>query len=424
MTTRRAFLSTVGPGVAGTSLALAGGNTPRPTGRRKLAVITTVWRYRSHSWHMAERFYTGYPLRGAWHMPAFDIVSAYVDQRPENDLSRQRSQEYGFRIYNTIADALRLGGKTLAVDAVLLIGEHGDYPVNDIGQKQYPRYQFFRQIVDVFRQENRTVPVFNDKHLSWNYNWARQMVQWSEDMNFAFQAGSSLPATWRMPDIDMPYNARVREAMVVAFGPTDIYDFHALETLQCMVERRAGGETGVAAVQALRGDAVWRMLDGSPRQLGGCDSELFKACLSRSHTLAQPESYSHRYPTPQQMRQFVQSPIAYRIEYTDGLFATMFLMNGLVNDFTFAARLDTGETMSTLFQLPPNPNVVYSAALMSHAEQMFLTGRAQYPVKRTLLTSGLVEACLRSLSRNQVRMATPQLNVSYRAPRQSLYWRE
>jgi hypothetical protein len=425
MNTRREFIGTVGAGVAVGSLAAdaAAARPPeaRPA-RPRLAIITTVWRDRSHSWHMAERFLAGYPLRGEWHHPPFDVVSAFVDQRGANDLSRQRSQEFGFPIYNTIAEALRCGGNRLAVDAVLLIGEHGDYPVNEIGQKMYPRYQFFEQIVNVFRQDGRTTPVFNDKHLSWNFQWARQMVNWSETMNFAFQGGSSLPVTWRMPDLDMPYDADIDEAMVVAFGATDIYDFHALETLQCMVERRRGGERGVVAMQALRGDAVWTALESGA--WGGADSQLFKACLSRSQTLAQAASYSHRFPTRRQMREFARDPIAYRFEYADGLRATMLLMNGLVNDFTFAARLrGRAEPISTLFYLPPNPNVVYSAALMAHAEQMFLTGQAQYPVRRTLLTSGLVEAGLRSLAQGQRRLETPQLAVRYQAPRESLYWR-
>ncbi len=243
MPNRRTFLGTAGLGAAATSLVSAA-EQPQPENpeqRRRIAVVTTVWRYRSHAWHMAERFLVGYPFQGKWHHPPFEVVSAYVEQRPRNDLSRQRSQEFGFRIYKTIAETLRCGGNRLAVDAVLVIGEHGDYPVNKIGQKQYPRYRFFREVVDVFRKDGRTVPVFSDKHLSWNIKWARQMVDTARQMRFPFLAGSSLPVTWRMPDIDMPLGANVEEAMVIAYGPTDIYDFHALETLQCMIDLRRGG---------------------------------------------------------------------------------------------------------------------------------------------------------------------------------------
>jgi hypothetical protein len=165
MISRRTFLSAVGAGAVGTHLAA---RELEQKGRKKLAIITTEWRYHSHAWHMAERFLVGYPVQGKWHHPLFNVVSAYVDQTPKNDLSRQRAQEFGFRIYPTIAETLRLGGDKLAVDAVLIIGEHGDYPTNELGQKQYPRYEFFKQVADVFKKDGRTAPVFNDKHISWN----------------------------------------------------------------------------------------------------------------------------------------------------------------------------------------------------------------------------------------------------------------
>ena len=106
---------------------------------------------------MAERFLAGYPDRG-------QVAPAAVRRRrrptsirrPKDDLSRERAEEFGFTIYPTIAEALRCGGDKLAVDAVLIIGEHGNYPNNEIGQKQYPRYEFFKQVVDVFEKDGRT----------------------------------------------------------------------------------------------------------------------------------------------------------------------------------------------------------------------------------------------------------------------------
>lgn len=390
---------------------------------RRLAVITTLWDYRSHAWHMAERFLHGYPLRGRWHRPPLKVVSAYVDQQPEGDLSRRRAAEYGFTLYPSVAEALRCGQDKLAVDAVLLIGEHGNYLVNEIGQKLYPRYELFSQIVRVFREDGRCVPVFNDKHLSWNFEWAKEMVQTARDMGFPLLAGSSLPVTWRMPAIDMPYDAQVEEVLGIGFGPRDIYDFHALEMIQCMAERRRGGETGVVAVQALRGPAVWEALRAGRWEAGGFSAQLFEACLCRSQTLAQDEVTSHRYPTLEEMQRWTRDPVAYRYEHADGLKATMLQLNGLVRDFTFAARLrGQADPLSTLFYLPDNPNVVYSAALMSKAEEMFLTGQAPYPVERTLLTSGLVAAALASLAQGQKRLETPHLAIRYTAPAVSQFW--
>ncbi len=389
---------------------------------KRMAIVTTEWRYHCHAWHMAERFLVGYPTQGHWHEPKLEVVSAYIDQFPEKDLSRQRSEEFGFPIYDSVAEALRCGGTGLAVDAVLLIGEHGDYPKNEFGQTQYPRYELFKQITDVYRADGRSAPVFNDKHLSWKWDWAREMVDLSEELGFALAAGSSLPGTWRMPSIEMPANAPVEEMMSVSIGSMDSYDFHALEAIQCMAERRQGGETGVTAVQGLQGDAVWQAMAAGDWSKGGWDASLFEACLSRSQTLVQPESYSHRYPTQKQIQEWVKEPVAYRIEYVDGTRATMLLMNGLVGDFTFAARIGgQSAPLSTLFYLPPVPNVMYSAELMAKAEATFMTGKSPCPIERTLLTSGLTEACVQSASTNQQRMETPHLHVTYPVPAESTF---
>ena len=422
MITRRAFIGAVGAGAVATPLTA---QQPAKDAKKRLAVVTTEWRDRSHAWHMAERFLAGYPVKGKWHQSAIEVVSAYVDQFPKGDLSRQRAKEYSFTIYPTVAEALRCGADKLAVDAVLIIGEHGNYPNNEYSQKKYPRYEFFKQVAEVFKKDGRTTPVFNDKHLSWKWEWAKEMVDTSREMNFPFLAGSSLPVTWRMPAIDLPLDAEVEEVMCVAMGGVDSYDFHALEVIQCMAERRKGGETGVVALQALRGEPVWKAMEAGSFKAGGWDTKLFDACLCRSQTLAQPASYSHRFPTLQQMKEWVKSPVAYRFEYADGLRATMFLLNGLVGDFTFAAKLKgEREPLSTLFYLPPNPNVVYSAALMSKAEEMFLTGKAPYPIERTLLTTGLVAAGMESLATEQKRLETPHLAIKYRAPEGPLYWKE
>lgn len=390
---------------------------------KRLAVVTTLWKYPTHAWHMAERFLHGFPLEGRWNQPNIQVVSAYVDQRPAGDLSQDRADRYGFQVFPTVAEALRCGGPSIDVDAVLLIGEHGDYPVNEFGQKMYPRYELFSQITDVFRKDGKSVPVFNDKHLSWKFEWAREMVESSRKLKFPFLAGSSLPVTWRMPAIDMPFGAEVSDAMVVAYGPTDIYDFHALETLQCMLERRKGGETGISRVQAWRGPQLWQALDNRELPQGGWPPALFEACLSRSQTLKQAETFSHRYPTVSEIREWVKDPIYYNLQYRDGTLGHLLLLNSLVEDFTFAAKIKSqNNPISTLFYLPPTPNVAYSAALMNHAANMFLTGKASYPVERTLLTSGTVEACLHSLN-HQKPQATPHLEFSYQPVAESLYVR-
>src|SRR6516225_3479976 len=99
------------------------GSRTKDQPRKGLAIATTVWTYLSHAQHMGDRFLVGYPWEGQWHRPAMDVVSLYVDQKPAGDQSGERAKSFGFRVYPSIAEALRCGGPKLSVDAVLIIGE-------------------------------------------------------------------------------------------------------------------------------------------------------------------------------------------------------------------------------------------------------------------------------------------------------------
>ena len=388
---------------------------------KRLAIVATVYRYLSHAQHIGDRFLVGYPRNGKWHKPDVKVVSLYVDQKPEGDQSAARAKEFEFSVYPTIAETLRCGGNKIAVDAVLVIGEHGEYGRNDKGQVLYPRYEFVKQCVEVFEKDGVAVPVYNDKHLSYSFEQAKWMVDASRRLAFPMLAGSSLPVTWRLPDVDLPLNAEIESALVVGYGGADVMDFHGLEALQCMVERRKGGETGVKAVQMIEGDAVWAAGDS-----GQYSKELLVSALSRSDT---PQGQTIADGRTQdlvsngELRKLVKNPAAYFIEYQDGLKAALLMLNGAIKDFTFAARIKGAGLMSTQFFLSPEPNVTYSACLVDRIEELFATGKAPYPVERTLLVSGVLESCLTSRLQGQKRLETPHLNVRYRAPRQSQYAR-
>ena len=383
----------------------------------RIAVVASIWKYLSHAQHIGDRFLIGYPLNGKWHKPNVKLVSLYVDQKPEGDQSASRAQEFGFVVYPTIAEALRCGGSKLACDAVLIIAEHGEYPENDKGQKLYPRFDFFKQVVDVFEKDGRVVPVYNDKHLSYSFEKAKWMVDAGRRLKFPMLAGSSLPVTWRLPDLEMPAGARIEDAVMVGEGGTDIMGFHALEAMQCMMERRAGGETGVRAVETLEGDAVWKA-----GEAGRWSKRLLSSALSRSDTplgLTVQDGRTQDLVGTGVLPGLVQKPLASLIEYKDGTKVTLMMLNGALRDFNFAAQIrGRAKPLAVQFLLTPVPNVTYSACLVSKIEEMFMTGRAPYPVERTLLTSGLTEAVLDSRAQGK-RIETPQLDVRYRPPSRS-----
>ncbi len=416
MLTRRKFLQT-SSAMAALPIARAAETQPK-----RIAIVTTIYRYLSHGQHIGDRFLVGYPYAGEWHKPNMKVVSLYVDQHPDGDLSEERAKEFGFKVYPTIAEALRCGGDKLAVDAVLIVGEHGNYPRNEKGQILYPRFEFFEQCANVFEQDGRVVPVYNDKNLSYSFEKAKTMVDTSRRMRFPMLGGSSLPVTWRLPEMELPLGCHIEGALMVGEGGSDAMDYHALEALQCMMERRGHGETGVKAVQMIEGDDVWKAGED-----GRWSKEMLSDALSRSDTplgTGETESRPEDLVTSGQLPKLVKNPAAYFIEYRDGTKATLLMLNGALKDFNIAVRVKgIPAVQSTQFFLSPTPNVTYSACLVHGIEKMFETGVAPYPIDRTLMVSGILESCLTSKVQNHQRLETPHLTVAYRPPAQSVYCR-
>ena len=429
--TRRRFISSVARATASAAVTpyISGcARTPHSganasTGRPRIALIATVVRKLSHAQHFVDRFLEGYGWHGEHHYPPMDLVSLYVDQFPANDLARDRSRRHHVPIYPTIAEAVTLGGSRLAVDGVVIIAEHGDYPKNEIGQTLYPRYPFFKQVVKIFESSGRSVPVFSDKHLSTSWDHCLEMVADSRRLGFPFLAGSSLPVTWRIPAIELPLDTPLQESVCCCYGGVDSYDFHGLETAQCMSERRPGGEVGIKSVLAQKGARVCDMLDNRPVTRG-----LVFAALSASHTCAASPGYTYGVPDMAWLRQRSEPLAGYFIEHNDGFRTSMILMNGVVSDFTYAGLIGkSGRIVSCQMYLPMPPTHVTLAdffnPLVNNIERMILRNTAPYLVERTLLTSGMTMACVESLHRGQSVVLTPQMNVAYRAPLQSTFWR-
>jgi hypothetical protein len=427
---RREFLSTLAALATGASLTASGSAADLPRSqppprtdkpRRKLAVITTAYYYLSHAYHVCGRFLNGYLRDGRMHYSDFGIAGMYVQQTKEGDLSRELARKHGFTIFGDITDALTLGHKDLAVDGVLLIAEHGDYPYNAKGQKLYPRYEFFQKIVDVFRKSNRSVPVFCDKHLSYDRNRAQQMVDTAQRLRFPLFAGSSLPVTWRRPELELPLGAPIQEALIASRGELEIYGIHALESLQCMVERRSKGQQGVQAVTCLEGEAVWKAGDK-----GLWSWELLEHALGRSPSLnvGDVRENCRQFVPPPGRPTFLKGPVAFLIEYRDGLRAAVLLLNGHHDDTTFAARLKGAKKpLSTLFYLPAPPGAGFLQALTVKIEDFLATGRPPYPVKRTLLTGGVLDYALDSRVQGYKRLETPDLSIAYEPPQDSGFMR-
>jgi hypothetical protein len=373
--------------------------------RKKIAALSTTYHVRSHSDNFITRFLEGYWINEKYYPPPADIVSLYMDQIHPGDIGQRLSTAYDLPVTKSIADALTLGSGKLAVDGVLLVAEHGDYPFNDKQQQLYPRFEFFEQVVEVFRKSGRSVPVFVDKHLSYDWVKAKQMYDWSRELKFPMMAGSSVSVTFRRPELDYPLGVEFEDALMVGGGwISDGGIFHNLETLQAFVERRKGGETGIRAAHHLEKDAVWRSADE-----GRWSKELMGAALRRAEKSGpgRPEDVKH--------------PVVCLIDYNDGFKAAVLMLGGLVNEYLVAFRVKgRPEIDSTLCYIPIENSNNFSM-LVHGIAQMFQTGKPSHPVERTLLTTGALSFLMDSAYRGHKRVETPMLKVAYRAPAESFY---
>lgn len=375
--------------------AIAGTKVPR------VAAIVTEYRSLSHADVIVGRMLQGHVLSAAeTYMPRTQVVSMYVDQTPPDDMSRSMAAHYDVPIKPSIREALTLGTNQLAVDGVLIVGEHGNYPDNAKGQRMYPRRRFFEETVSTFRATNGTAPVFNDKHLGFAWDDAKWMYDQSRQMNFPLMAGSSIPTTWRKPDLELPLSVELGEALAIGYSGIESYGFHVLELLQCMVERRIHGETGVRAVTCLEGSDVW----GAAKAGKWSRKLLDAAAASIEGGPSQP---------PEQL---CKHPIAFLVEYVDGVRGTALLLDGFSNQFAFAAQLKNNPTPAATHVWCQEPGYGHFSYLVHNIESMYLTGKEPYPPERTLLTTGILDAVMTSRAEGHRRMETPWLsNIAYQA---------
>ena len=376
--------------------------------RLKVAALTTTFYHRSHAHVILENFLLPYLFNGQRVDPGCDVVSLYVDQYHEQDLARDAACRFNMRLCPTIAEALTLGGDALAVDAVLSIAEHGRYPTNELGQIEYPRKRFFDEIVAVFRARGRVVPVFNDKHLSFRWDWAREMYDTARALGIPLMAGSSVPLAERQPPLELEAGWPAAEAVSIHGGPKEIYDFHGLEVAQALVESRAGGERGVRRVTWFEGDGLWEALRAGTLS----EALLLDAFAAEFQEELPGSSLRETAEKVVQAEQADQGPHAILVEYLDGLRVTVLACGKRSTRWNFSCRLKGGETRRTRFYVGPWKNRNLFKALAHAIQAFFRTGQAPYPVERTLLTTGVLAAALEARRAGRP-LETPHLTVAY-----------
>ena len=395
---RRAFLKTSGAALGLGMMPLTSAASKRNPQKKSVAAVVTIYRKNSHTDVLIGKILEGWEQNGG-PGPDLELASMYVDQFPDDDMARDMSSKFGFTIHDSIEQAITLGQNDVAVDGIISVGEHGEYPWNDLGQHLYPRRRFFAEIADTLEKHDRIVPVFNDKHPGPVWEDAKWMYDRARQLKIPFMAGSSLPVSFRKPDFSLPWQSELEGSLAIGYSGLDIYGFHTLDYLQSIIERRNCEHQGVRWVQCLPGSHLKRLIAENVIRRDLLERILEVTPTSDEDLLSMdPDSFS-----------------IFLIQYRDGLLAPVLMLEGFSQAISAIVKVKGDEPIGGVTEERSEPRYPHFAYLLKGIEQMIHTGQPAYPVERTLLTAGMLDCLLTSRSQNGRKRKTPELAINYQA---------
>ncbi|MBT8159710.1 MULTISPECIES: hypothetical protein [Arthrobacter] len=412
-----------------------------PTGRsgrpRFAAVVNEYWSG-SHADLVLGRLHEGYELLWTPSEPLCELASLHVLDPGPADLGAQRIGQWGVRAAGSLGDALSATGAGIDVDGVVLIAERNPRSgrpeeFDRRGRPQDRRYEMFMQVAAECERSGRPVPVFMDKHLGNTWAEISEVYQTSCRLSIPLMAGSSVPVTVRCPPVEIPVGSRVNEVVAVATGSGEPPIFHPLELIQSMIERRAGFETGVASVQFVSGERFWDAFTEG----GLWSRELADAAIEAvPHYAGGAREYYTRYPSNTR-HDLGASPRgceeAVVVNYNDGTRVSVLLLTGFMLRRAIAVR--SAETADPLVTWTPTGSKLTDVPMvgapvaapgqkkpptwnfdhLAHFVDRFLfTCQSPFPIERTVLTSGILEAAMTSRRLGGSVVETPHLGIDYR----------
>jgi hypothetical protein len=379
--------------------------------RPRIACLVSFWGLpTSHADWIINKLLDGYWWQGAHTPSRVEVVSVYIHQFDTSLLGQKVCKAKNIPIYKSVGEAITLGGRELAVDGVVIVAEHGNYPTDLKGHWLLPRWWIYQQVIQVFENSRRSVPVFNDKHLSYNWDDAKWMFDKSRELNFPLTGGSSIPTYFRKPEIELPIETPLMNSIVVGSAPDEGAISHCIDVLQAFVDRRRGGETGVKSVQSIRGPETWKWVEGNPWA-----GKLLEAV--RKNFDLKPGTFQEG-----------KRPSVCIVEYNDGTNAAVISGEGV--GWTFAGEI-AGQSKPTIISMLgwPGPVSQYHAA-NAHEHwitEMMLTRKEPFNAERLLLSTGIVNNYMESnwedgrYSAVGRRVMTPFMNMKYHSTHGPLF---
>ncbi|HEY1214745.1 MAG TPA: hypothetical protein VGE93_14035 [Bryobacteraceae bacterium] len=410
--TRREMLELTGLAGLATSTGIAPDAVAQTAQKRpRIACLVSYWGLpTSHADWIVNKLLDGYWWQGAHTPSRVEVVSVYIHQLDTSLLGQKVCKAKNIPIFKTVKEAVTVGGKELAVDGVVIVAEHGNYPTDLKGHWLLPRWWIYQQVIQVFEQSKRSVPVFNDKHLSYNWDDAKWMFDKSRELNFPLTGGSSIPTYFRKPEIELAIDTPIKNSIVVGNTADEGAIFHCVDVLQAFVDRRKGGEAGVKAVQSIRGPETWAWVERN-----AWAGNLLEAVRKRFDL--KPGHFQEG-----------RKPNVCVVEYNDGTKAAVISGEGV--GWTYAGDIEGQKNPTIVSMLGwPGPISQYHAA-NAHEHwivEMMLTGKEPFNAERLLLSTGIVNYYMDSNWENGRysavgrRLETPFLNIKYRSTHGPLF---
>ncbi|MBP1995867.1 hypothetical protein [Paenibacillus eucommiae] len=365
--------------------------------KRVAAIITEYWDI-CHADVVITKMLEGFQLDGRHYDSTLDIVSMYVEKFPENDMSRDLAAKHGLNMYGTMRETLLCGGTDFDLDGILIIGEHGDYPDNELGQTLYPRRIMFEECLNVMLEFNKIVPVYSDKGFAVIQEDIEWMYEKINQHNIPFMSSSVIPYAFPYPEHrPFPTGAPLHKMFGFAFGALERYTYHALEMMQSVAENRAYGESGISKVRAYKGkEAIDRMLSE--------DWEYMYRKLGGFVNLINVNKFPHDLP----------DPVFFELDYYDGLKSGILYIDNLeVRRFvaTYQVMPDE-EPICHEYRIQDQKPYIHFGKLDLEIERFIHTGRSPHALERSMLTTGAMDALMQAYHYEK-EIETPHLNVQY-----------
>jgi hypothetical protein len=368
----------------------------------KIAFLFEEFGVPSPSQQLLDRFLMGYPRDGALHPPAVGSFVAYLPPTNDGGLERRKA-EFNLEGASTVEEALA------GAEAVVLVPRGSGATAND------------RFVEIAVERAPEGAAIFAHGALTSTLDRGHSVVKQAAARRIALASGTPLAVTWRLPALEIPLETPLTEALIVVqksplqpgpYGTLAGAELCALDGLLPLVERRRGGESGVRSIQLLEGDAVWK---GGDRKAWSWP--LLAAALSRSHT---PQGDPVRDGRTQDLAglglvpKLAKNPQAWLVEHRDGFRSAILVLDGVIADFNVALRSGDSRIVSAQLFRAPAPADQQFSLLAATVETFFTSRKAPWPVERSLLTAGLLEAFRNPVTRTGKPLVTPHLDLAYR----------